>query len=233
MAKQLLWAFVGLGVIAGCGVDGDDSMLLQNSDREILIEMADFEFGADEIGVRAGDTVTFVLDNVGTNAHEFMIGRNLAVTAAGEPNGFEHDFFESNAPVVDPANAGMLMGAMDPGMDMGDAEANSAMDPGMDMGDADANSAMDPDPGMDMADADANSATDVDVHSGYMVVRQPTESARLTVTIPIDAVGVWQIGCFRDRGAHWTAGMQAQLIVSLPPGLAESPWVAPSSDRSG
>jgi len=51
-------------------------------------------------------------------------------------------------------------------------------------------------------------------HAGYMVERLPGESARLTVTIPEDAVGEWEIGCFRGRGAHWDAGMRSTLMVT-------------------
>ena len=65
---------------------------------------------------------------------------------------------------------------------------------------------------MDMGDMDAEMG-DSDVHAGFMVQRRPGEVARLTVTVPSDVVGEWEIGCFRGRGAHWDAGMRARLIV--------------------
>ncbi len=48
---------------------------------------------------------------------------------------------------------------------------------------------------------------------GFMVMRDPTESATVTITIPADAVGEWDIGCFEEEGAHWDDGMKGKLIV--------------------
>jgi hypothetical protein len=63
--------------------------------------------------------------------------------------------------------------------------------------------------GMDMGGGDAGE----DVHAGFMVQRRPGEVARLTVTVPQDAVGEWDVGCFRGRGSHWDAGMRTTLVV--------------------
>jgi uncharacterized cupredoxin-like copper-binding protein len=181
----------------GCGLAEDEVVLTPDAASEVVIDMTEFDFGGDVIEVTAGQTVTFVLVNAGANEHEFMIGRDVVETAEGYPNGFVHDFFETATPVVDPPSAGMDMGSMDMGdMDMGgDAEPSA---------DGDHDEAP-----MDMDDEMGDS----DVHAGFMVQRRPGEVARLTVTVPFDAVGEWEIGCFRGRGAHWDAGMHALLIV--------------------
>lgn len=176
-------------VAAGCGADGDDTVQGPDSNGEIAVSMSEFGFGTDLIEVTVGESVTFVILNEGAIEHEFMIGRNMVENSDGAPNGFEHDFFETAVPNVDPADAGMNMGAMD-AMDMADGEE------------------------MDMADGEEmDMGTESGDHAGYMISRRPGEVARLTVTVPADVVGEWQIGCFEGDGSHWDAGMQATLNV--------------------
>lgn len=188
MRKKLPASIMGLALIsASCGLSTDSETVLRpDADGEIIIDMDEFSFGVDRIEVTAGQTVTFVIVNAGDNEHEFMVGRDLMDTSEGYANGFEHDFFESTTPVVEPPNAGMFMGA---GMDMD----------GMDMD-------MDMDMGHDEDD-------DGDVHAGFMVERLPGEVARVTIVVPLSALGDWDVGCFRGRGAHWDAGMRASLTV--------------------
>lgn len=69
------------------------------------------------------------------------------------------------------------------------------------------------DDGMDDGEDIETTDGDGDVHAGIMVQRRPGEVARLTVDISSDVVGEWKIGCFRGRGSHWDAGMQARLVV--------------------
>ena len=211
MNKFILGSISVLGLLAaGCAPDGPDgpgSASRSNGDGEIVINMDEFDFGTDSVEVRVGETVTFVLVNAGKVEHEFMIGQNLVETAAGAPNGFEHDFFETITPSIDPPEAGMTMGAMD-GMDMtDDAMADETADD-MYM------STEDHDVMSDDAMTDDAMPADDDVHAGYMVQRRPTETARLTITITPDLVGTWEIGCFRDGGSHWAAGMRARLVVN-------------------
>ena len=52
-----------------------------------------------------------------------------------------------------------------------------------------------------------------DGHHGFMVTLGPGATASVTVTIPDDAVGDWEIGCFRDKGSHWSSGMHATLRI--------------------
>jgi hypothetical protein len=54
---------------------------------------------------------------------------------------------------------------------------------------------------------------DDDGHHGFMVTLGPGATASVTVTIPDDAVGDWEIGCFRDKGSHWSSGMHATLRI--------------------
>ena len=74
--------------------------------------------------------------------------------------------------------------------------------------------------GMDMdMDMDGHSMDDMDMdmdmdeQHGFMVMQLSGESARVTVTIPADAVGEWEIGCFQDKGVHWDSGMRAKFVV--------------------
>ncbi len=204
MAKVLVGA-VTFGLIASsCGFAESEVVLQPDANREIVLDMGEFTFGADVIEVTAGETVTFVLVNEGSNEHEFMIGRNVQETSLGYPNGFEHDFFEDGIPMVEPPSAGMDMAAM----------AAGEMD-GMDMSDDGVMSddEMDAMDGMESSGDAALEGEEDGVHAGFMVQRRPGEVARLTMTVPEDAVGEWDIGCFRGLGSHWDAGMRATLIV--------------------
>jgi len=198
-------------VAAGCGSSEDEVVLSSDAAGEIVINMDEFSFGVDRIDVVAGETVTLILVNGGDNEHEFMIGRNLVKTEQGYPNGFEHDFFEDFTPIVDPPSAGMDMADMGD-MDMGDMDMG---DMDMDMGDMDMDDMDMGDDAMEddgMGDMDMGGAGE-EPHPGFMVQRRAGEVARLTITIPENAVGMWEIGCFRGRGSHWDAGMRATLNV--------------------
>ena len=50
-------------------------------------------------------------------------------------------------------------------------------------------------------------------HHGVMVTLGPGATASVTVTIPDDAVGDWESGCFRDKGSYWSSGMHATLRI--------------------
>lgn len=51
-------------------------------------------------------------------------------------------------------------------------------------------------------------------HAGFMVARLPNEEARITFTVPVDASGEYQFGCFEEDGAHWDDGMKGTLTVT-------------------
>jgi uncharacterized cupredoxin-like copper-binding protein len=178
---------------AACGGGGQTSGDSGGPDAHIRVNMTEYGFGSDVIEVRAGQTVEFLLKNSGDLDHEFMIGREVTATMGGMATGFEHDFFEGLMPIVDPPEAVMDMESMDMGMD------------DMDMDDMDMDD-------MDMDDMDMDGHDDH--HHGFMVVLAPGATASLTVTIPDDAVGDWEIGCFRDKGTHWSSGMRAELRIT-------------------
>ena len=173
---------------AACGGGGQTSGDSGGPDAHIRVNMTEYGFGSDVIEVRAGQTVEFLLKNSGDLDHEFMIGREVTATMGGMATGFEHDFFEGLMPIVDPPEAVMDMESMD--MDMDD----------MDMDD------------MDMDDMDMDGHDDH--HHGFMVVLAPGATVTVTVTIPDDALGDWEIGCFLDKGTHWSSGMHATLRIT-------------------
>ena len=72
-----------------------------------------------------------------------------------------------------------------------------------------------PEVGMVMGSMEIEMDTDGhdDGHHGFMVTLGPGATASVTVAIPDDAVGDWEIGCFRDKGSHWSLGMLATLRI--------------------
>ena len=204
---------------AACGSGGDGGQASGaggDPDAHIRVNMTEYGFGSDVIEVRAGQTVEFLLKNSGDLDHEFMIGREVTVAMDGMATGFEHDFFEGLMPIVDPPEAGMVMESMEmdmdgDSMDMDDGSMDMDMDgDSMDMDGDDGSMDMDGDDGsMDM-DTDGHD----DGHHGFMVTLAPGGTASVTVTIPDDAVGDWEIGCFRDKGTHWSSGMHATLRIT-------------------
>ncbi len=45
---------------------------------------------------------------------------------------------------------------------------------------------------------------------------EPGETVRLSVTIPAERVGEWEIGCFNACGAHYRAGLAGLVHVEAP-----------------
>jgi len=70
-----------------------------------------------------------------------------------------------------------------------------------------------PEAGMVIEPMDMDTDGHDDGHHGFMVTLGPGATASVTVTIPDDAVGDWEIGCFRDKGSHWSSGMHATLRI--------------------
>ena len=192
---------------AACGSGGDGGQASGaggDPDAHIRVNMTEYGFGSDVIEVRAGQTVEFLLKNSGDLDHEFMIGREVTVAMDGMATGFEHDFFEGLMPIVDPPEAGMVMESMEMDMD-GDSMEMDMDGDSMEM-DMDGDS-------MEM-DMDMDTDGHDDGHHGFMVTLAPGGTASVTVTIPDDAVGDWEIGCFRDKGTHWSSGMHATLRIT-------------------
>ena len=151
------------------------------------------------MSVVKGDDVTLRFFGInGEKDHEFMIGRDVRITD-GAPDGFEHNFFEGETPMVMPADAAMS-GDMDD-MDMSSDTTMGDMSSDTTMGDMGSDTTMGD---MEMGDEKAH---------GFMIMRSPGTEATLTITIPADASGEWQFGCFEEDGAHWDDGMRGKLII--------------------
>ena len=190
MARSTTAMILAVSMLAAaCGSGGDGGEATGaggDPDAHIRVNMTEYGFGSDVIEVRAGQTVEFLLKNSGDLDHEFMIGREVTVGMDGMATGFGHDFFEGLMPTVDPPEVGMVMGSME--IEMGtDGHDDGSMD----------------------MDTDGHD----DGHHGFMVTLGPGATASVTVTIPDDAVGDWEIGCFRDKGSHWSSGMHATLRI--------------------
>ena len=183
----LILAVSMLAAACGSGGDGGEATGAGGDpDAHIRVNMTEYGFGSDVIEVRAGQTVEFLLKNSGDLDHEFMIGREVTVGMDGMATGFGHDFFEGLMPTVDPPEAGMVIESMEIEMDM-DGHDHGSMETDMDGND--------------------------DGHHGFMVTLGPGATASVTVAIPNDAVGDWEIGCFLDKGSHWSSGMHATLRI--------------------
>ena len=190
MARSTTAMILAVSMLAAaCGSGGDGGEATGaggDPDAHIRVNMTEYGFGSDVIEVRAGQTVEFLLKNSGDLDHEFMIGREVTVGMDGMATGFGHDFFEGLMPTVDPPEVGMVMGSME--IEMGtDGHDDGSME----------------------MDTDGHD----DGHHGFMVTLGPGATASVTVTIPDDAVGDWEIGCFRDKGSHWSSGMHATLRI--------------------
>ena len=196
----VLMSVAALG-LAGCG----EGAATPDENGEIVITMTESAYAPNIIEVSPGQTVTFVLVNEGEKDHELMIGRNVTFTD-GVPDGFEHNFFEGLSPIVVPPEAAMEMDEMEmedmdmEGMDMDEMEMDE-----MDMEEGDDHD--DDMEGMDMEEGDDHAG------HGFMVLRQPNETARITITIPLDATGEWELGCFEEDGAHWDDGMKGTFTI--------------------
>ena len=211
---------------AACGSGGDGGEATGaggDPDAHIRVNMTEYGFGSDVIEVRAGQTVEFLLKNSGDLDHEFMIGREVTVGMDGMATGFGHDFFEGLMPTVDPPDdtpgvtvdhpeAGMVMESMEIEMDMdGHDHDHVSMETDVDGHD---DSSMETDlDGHDDGSMETDTDGHDDGHHGFMVTLGPGATASVTVAIPDDAVGDWEIGCFRDKGSHWSSGMHATLRI--------------------
>ena len=219
----VLMAVAALG-LAGCG----EGAATPDENGEIVITMTESAYAPNVIEVSPGQTVTFVLVNEGEKDHELMIGRSVTFTD-GAPDGFEHNFFEGLSPLVDPPEAAMEMDEMDMEMDMDDMDMEGMEMEGMDMDEDDdmhmEGMEMDEDDDMDMEGMEMDEDDDMHMEGmemdeggdhaghGFMVLRQPNETARITITIPLDATGEWELGCFEEDGAHWDDGMKGTFTI--------------------
>lgn len=63
--KRLLFALLSVLLITGCATSATPS------GRRVTIEMKDYEFSPKQVEVKAGEPITWVLQNKGPHLHEF------------------------------------------------------------------------------------------------------------------------------------------------------------------
>lgn len=154
----------------------------------IVIDLTEFDISPDNIVVKVGDTVTIKLTNSGDKVHEWMIGTDVD-TDEGFPSGFHNNFFDDLMGLeVAPMDA--AMGMTDMAMDATDTTMADATDTTM--------AAMEMDDEMD---------------HGIMIMRDPGEQATATFVVTADQVGVWEMACFQEDGAHYDDGMKGTFTV--------------------
>ncbi len=203
------WRVATLGVIVGIIAAACSSVgaVEPNESGEVVFTLTDNAISPSVVRVKAGQTVRFIIENEGAHVHEFMIGKdpirgeNYLTERVWTPWG--EDFFEGVEVMV--SGTGMAMGfsGMD-GMDMGTDGGEDMTTTTMAMGD-------------DEGDDEEDHAED----EGGMVLLEPgppgsSEAGQVSImefTVPEDAVGTWEIGCFQEAGQHYEDGMRATLIV--------------------
>ena len=195
-------------LIAGCG----EEPAKPDSSGTVTIELSESLFTPSNIEVTAGTTVRFVLNNVGAEEHEFMIGRTVS-SAPGYPDTFETDFFHGvNVEVIgDPGGmvmAGEAMLTRNGSMAMDDDHSEDSE--GMAMDDDQSEDSE----GMAMDDDHNEDSEGMADDHGFMVSQLAgVDGVVVVVEIPDDKVGVWEIGCFVDEGTHYEDGMTGTLTV--------------------
>ena len=182
--RRLGVALLTMAMIAtACGGGGAAT---PDANGVVTIELSEFAFSPGDITLNVGDTVTFVINNTGEKEHEWMVGRELE-TDEGFPSGFHDNFFEGMMSLeVSPMDAAMGLPGEEMDMDM-DMPATTMA-------------------GMDM---DADEAED----HGFMIMRNPGQTASITFTVTADQIGEWEMGCFEEDGAHYDDGMKGTLTV--------------------
>ena len=210
-----LMVVLAILLIAACGggaVKPDDT-------GTVIIEMTESAFTPSNIEVVAGTTVRFVLNNSGQEEHEFMIGRNVS-RAPGYPDTYETDFFHGvKVDVVgEPA---MVMGGeavltRDGKMAMGGMAREGGHDEGSSRMEGMAVGGMAREGGHDEGSSRMEGMA-MDADHGFMISQAAaTGGTVVTIEIPVDKVGTWEIGCFVDKGTHYEDGMKGTLTVTEP-----------------
>ncbi len=183
--KLVTLAAVATLVAAACSSIGT---VEPNASGEVVFTLTDNAISPSVVRVKPGQTVRFIIKNEGAHVHEFMIGRDPIqgkdyLTERVWTPWGGEDFFTGLEVMVE---GGTPMGFEGMEMDMGDG--GSAPDEG---------------------------------DEGGMVLLQPGtpgssdsgEVSFMEFTVPDDAVGTWEIGCFQEAGQHYEDGMRATLIV--------------------
>jgi uncharacterized cupredoxin-like copper-binding protein len=106
-------------VVAACG-GGDEGPTASDADRTVEIDMVDVAFKPENVEVRAGETVRFVLHNRGKVVHDAFVGDSEAqedhetqMRDAEEGGHNGHGGDEEDALTVDPGETGELTHTFD------------------------------------------------------------------------------------------------------------------------
>ena len=206
MKRRTTYAMAAMSlVVAGCVSDDPDPNLASIATGEIAeIVLDEFSFEAKTIDVVAGSTVTIRLVNAGFIDHEFMIGQ--VVSPGG---GYDDDLLSQM--VIAAEGTGFTSA----GFSLADAAVHDdgdAHEPDEHMDDAavhDDGDAHEPDEHMD--DAAVHDDEAAHGHQGAHVTVEPGGVVELTLLVPADAVGTWEIGCFLE--GHYEAGMLGTFNV--------------------
>jgi uncharacterized cupredoxin-like copper-binding protein len=179
--------------VAACGSSGaageSPTPETEGTQTEFEIVMSEFAFTSDSITLPAGKTISLTLRNEGTIDHEFMLGRT-----SQEDGGYVEDLFaQLDAEVV--SGHGYEMMGFDDHMD--EAEDH-----------------------MEEAEADHHEEGEADHHEeeavahahGSMLTLEPGGQVTLTLHIPADAVGTWELGCFLP--GHYDAGKLGTVTIT-------------------
>jgi uncharacterized cupredoxin-like copper-binding protein len=199
-------------VLSACGADSaDGNAAAAASDDGIVVSMGEFAYSPSEIAAEAGTTFTITLVNDGVVTHEFMLGRDNR-----DDGGYIEDLL--GEALEDATGTGFMTSAMmaeeaeDADHDEGEAE-----DADHDEGEAEEAEDADHDEGeAEDADHDEGEAEEAEEgghgHDGNTIMVEPGGQVELTLTLPADAEGVWEMGCFIE--GHYEAGMLGQLVVA-------------------
>lgn len=175
--------------LAGCVADDPDPNAATVGPSEaVTIVMDEFTFSPANLTVTAGSSITVVLVNEGVAPHEFMVGREVA--AGG---GYVDDLLLDM--MADPTGPDAA----------GDGHEEESTD------DHEEDSTDDhEDPAMD-TDLTEGHGSESGEHGGTGVTVQPGSRVELTLRIPSDTTGSWEVGCFVQ--GHYEAGMVGTITM--------------------
>lgn len=202
LVNVLLGAFA-LTASACIADETDPNVAFVQGDGQVTIVMDEFSFTAPRINVDAGATIKLTLVNEGSVDHELMIGQGPQ--AAG---GYGDDLLAVMLPVEGDSTVAMA----DPDEHHDDeAPATEHHD--------DDETATEHHDEEDMAteqhDEDSGATEHHDEegmdHAGAHVTVEPGQTIELLLTVPADAHGEWELGCFID--GHYEDGMKGSFTV--------------------
>ncbi len=191
IAVLMAGAFVGAACVAD---DPDPEVAVLASDGEIQIELSEFAFLPSSITVAAGTEVTLVLTNQGSAPHEFMLGSEVR-----DGGGYEVDLLGRMVTSIE--GTGYSVEGLEEvvGEDHDEAAPDASHE----------EAAAQIDPGDNSMDSMEQAGI---AHTGSEITVEPGGRVVLTATVPGDASGDWDFGCFIK--GHFEAGMYGTFTVA-------------------